>query len=140
MRSGQVDRGSFNSESVVNPSAKRGRSWGIIVNGESSAKWRAMVRERRASESEQESADTWSGLSPTRRHAKRVITGAVGTTIVIVGLVLLVLPGPALVVIPAGLAILATEFVWARRLLSRVRDKAGQAIGRGNHRVRNTTE
>jgi putative transmembrane protein PGPGW len=35
---------------------------------------------------------------------------------------MLVLPGPAVVVIPAGLAILATEFPWARRLLRQVRD------------------
>lgn len=35
----------------------------------------------------------------------------------VLGLALLVLPGPAFLVIPAGLAILATEFVWARRWL-----------------------
>jgi len=40
---------------------------------------------------------------------------------------MLVLPGPGLIVAPAGLAILATEFVWARRLLARVRDSASNA-------------
>jgi hypothetical protein len=45
----------------------------------------------------------------------------VGSTVVLIGLALIVLPGPAFVVIPAGLAILATEFVWARLLLDRVK-------------------
>lgn len=56
------------------------------------------------------------------RHAKRVVVAVIGGTVVLVGVVLLVTPGPAFVVIPLGLAILATEFVWARRLLRRVRD------------------
>ena len=38
-----------------------------------------------------------------------------GGAVLLVGMALLVLPGPAFVVIPAGLAILATEFEWARR-------------------------
>jgi len=45
-----------------------------------------------------------------------------------IGLLMLVLPGPAIVVIPVGLAILATELAWARRLLQRVRSRA-EAIG-----------
>jgi hypothetical protein len=45
----------------------------------------------------------------------------VGGTVVTLGLAMIVLPGPALVVIPLGLAILATQFLWARRLLRRVR-------------------
>ena len=40
-----------------------------------------------------------------------------------VGFALLVLPGPAFLVIPAGLAILATEFIWAERILTRFKDK-----------------
>ena len=47
----------------------------------------------------------------------------------LVGVVMIVTPGPAVVVIPAGLAILATEFVWARRLLHRVRDEARSLSG-----------
>jgi tellurite resistance protein TerC len=34
---------------------------------------------------------------------------------------MIVLPGPAVVVIPIGLAVLGTEFIWARRLLRRVK-------------------
>lgn len=55
------------------------------------------------------------------RHARRVIVAVVGVTVLLLGIALLVLPGPAVVVIPIGLAILAVEFAWARRLLRRVR-------------------
>ncbi len=41
---------------------------------------------------------------------------------------MIVLPGPALVMIPAGLAILAVEFTWARHWLRIVRDKAQKAL------------
>ena len=56
------------------------------------------------------------------RAAWRSIVLVVGGTVVAIGVAMIVLPGPAFVVIPAGLAILATEFVWARRLLVRVRE------------------
>jgi len=60
------------------------------------------------------------------RHARRVIVGVVGVSVVLFGVALIFLPGPAFVVIPAGLAILGTEFVWARRLLRSVRQRAQQ--------------
>ncbi len=44
----------------------------------------------------------------------RIVTG---TALVLLGMLLLVLPGPGIVTIAAGLAILATEFTWARTLL-----------------------
>jgi hypothetical protein len=44
-----------------------------------------------------------------------------GGSVVLLGIALLVLPGPAFLVIPLGLAILATEFLWARRWLKRAR-------------------
>jgi hypothetical protein len=43
----------------------------------------------------------------------------IGITVVLLGVALLVLPGPAFIVIPIGLAILATEFAWARRAVRR---------------------
>ena len=55
------------------------------------------------------------------KTARRVIVLVVGGTVLLIGLALTLLPGPAFVVIPAGLAILATEFVWARRVLERVK-------------------
>ena len=52
---------------------------------------------------------------------RRIAVGVVGFTVLLIGLALVVLPGPAVVVIPLGLAILATEFVWARSLLIKAR-------------------
>lgn len=57
------------------------------------------------------------------RKIKRIIIGIVGSTILLIGIFLLVLPGPAFLVIPLGLGILATEFVWARKLLKSVKEK-----------------
>ena len=50
------------------------------------------------------------------------VVAVVGGTILLGGAALLVLPGPAFVVIPIGLAILAIEFEWARRWLRRARE------------------
>lgn len=69
------------------------------------------------------------GFDMLLKNAKRMIVLVVGGTVVLAGIALLVLPGPAFIVIPAGLAILATEFVWAKRLLKKVRDSAGD-VGR----------
>ena len=55
------------------------------------------------------------------RRVWRLVVGVIGGTMLAVGIAMLVLPGPAFVLIPLGLAILATEFVWARRLLLRVK-------------------
>ena len=52
---------------------------------------------------------------------KRTVVAVIGFTILFVGIGMVVLPGPAVLVIPLGLAILATEFLWARRLLERAR-------------------
>ena len=52
---------------------------------------------------------------------KRIIVAVVGGTVLLLGLALVVLPGPAFLVIPLGLGILATEFVWARRWLDRAK-------------------
>ncbi|MFL6583595.1 MAG: PGPGW domain-containing protein [Chthoniobacterales bacterium] len=50
---------------------------------------------------------------------KKVVVAVIGTTVLLIGLVLIVLPGPAILVIPLGLAILASEFAWARRVVRR---------------------
>jgi uncharacterized protein (TIGR02611 family) len=62
------------------------------------------------------------------RIFRRIAVAFVGGTVLAVGVVMVVLPGPAVVVIPAGLAILATEFPWARRLLHRVKNTAGRFL------------
>ena len=55
------------------------------------------------------------------RQVRRIAVAFVGGTVLTVGVAMIALPGPAVLVIPAGLAILATEFSWARHLLHRVR-------------------
>lgn len=69
-------------------------------------------------------------LFATYRVAKRIAIGIVGGSVLIVGILMIVLPGPALVVIPVGLGILGLEFAWARSWLEKVRDKAA-AVARG---------
>lgn len=59
----------------------------------------------------------------TLAQAKRVVVIVIGFTILAAGIAMIVLPGPAIVVIPIGLAILATEFVWARNLLHKIKER-----------------
>ncbi len=56
------------------------------------------------------------------RQARRIAVLIIGSTVVLGGVVMIFLPGPGSLVIPAGLSILALEFVWARRWLRRVKD------------------
>jgi len=65
-----------------------------------------------------------SPLIVTIQQAKRLIVLVIGLTVLMLGVVMLLLPGPGIVTIVAGLAILATEFVWARKLLKRFKDGA----------------
>ncbi len=60
------------------------------------------------------------------KQARRVVVTVIGATVLIIGIVFIPLPGPGLVGIFAGVAILATEFIWAKRLLKRMNQKAGQ--------------
>jgi uncharacterized protein (TIGR02611 family) len=59
---------------------------------------------------------------------RRVIVTVIGATVLLIGIALLVLPGPAFIVIPIGLAILATEYAWARNWLRKVRQMANGVI------------
>jgi uncharacterized protein (TIGR02611 family) len=59
----------------------------------------------------------------TFAQAKRLIVIVIGFTILAAGVAMIVLPGPAVVVIPVGLTILATEFIWARKFLDRVKER-----------------
>ena len=62
-----------------------------------------------------------------RRSGKRIAVTIAGVAVILLGIVMLVLPGPGLLVIIAGLAILATEYVWAERLLRMAKERAIQA-------------
>jgi Putative transmembrane protein (PGPGW) len=66
----------------------------------------------------------------SRPRLRRFLTGTIGFSVVLIGLVMIVLPGPAIIIVPLGFAILASEFAWARRvwrrgtiLVSRIRGK-----------------
>lgn len=61
-------------------------------------------------------------LHLTYKAARRIVIGVVGATVLLIGVVMLVTPGPALIVIPVGLAILSIEFAWARAWLRRMRE------------------
>ena len=52
-----------------------------------------------------------------------MIVIVIGFTVLAAGLAMIVLPGPAVLVVPLGLAILATEFIWARKLLVTVKER-----------------
>ncbi|MEJ2618395.1 MAG: PGPGW domain-containing protein, partial [Ignavibacteriaceae bacterium] len=61
------------------------------------------------------------------RQIKKILIATIGFIVLITGIILIVTPGPASLVIPAGLAILATEFVWARNLLNKIKSKMGRS-------------
>ena len=58
------------------------------------------------------------------RPIRKLVVFVLGMSVLIVGIAMILLPGPATVVIPAGLAILATEFVWAQRWLVYLKRRA----------------
>ena len=60
----------------------------------------------------------------TIKQAKRLIKVVIGFTVLILGVIMLVTPGPGIVTIILGLAILGTEFVWAKRLMKRFEKEA----------------
>lgn len=70
-------------------------------------------------------------LDVTYRIARRIVIAVVGGTVVLIGAIMLVTPGPGLIVIPAGLAILAMEFAWARNWLDKLRRKISSKSAEG---------
>ena len=65
--------------------------------------------------------------------ARKVVIALIGGTVTLIGIAMIVLPGPAFVVLPAGLAILAIEFAWARRWLKKVKQMAQEAMDKLHH-------
>lgn len=79
----------------------------------------------------------------TYKLARRIAISVVGGSVLLVGIALTVLPGPAFVVIPLGLAILGLEFAWARHWLRKVREGAQSIMPKlrrgANQRASDTT-
>lgn len=67
----------------------------------------------------------------TYKAARRIVVGIVGATVLLIGIVMTVTPGPALIVIPIGLAILSIEFAWARAWLKRLRESISSRSSSG---------
>ncbi len=62
------------------------------------------------------------------RSTKRIVVLVIGVALVVLGIALIPLPGPfSIPLMVAGLAVLATEYVWAERMLDTVKDKAQKA-------------
>jgi Putative transmembrane protein (PGPGW) len=60
-------------------------------------------------------------MNHSMKSFKRIMIMVSGGTVLAIGVAMIVLPGPAFIIIPAGLAILAIEFAWARRWLRSAR-------------------
>ena len=58
------------------------------------------------------------------KHARRILLEGLGWLLVVLGLAALVLPGPGLLALFAGLALLATQYKWAERRLEPVQKAA----------------
>ncbi len=83
--------------------------------------------------------DRWSKLKHELQlhklppRVRRVLVAVIGSVVLLIGVAMLILPGPAIVMIPLGLAILASEFAWARRWWHASRDwlkRAGSRVCR----------
>ncbi len=69
-------------------------------------------------------------LFSTYKWIKRIAIAVVGFTVLLIGVAMIILPGPAFIVIPAGLGILAVEFAWAKRLLVEVKERGSGFLRR----------
>lgn len=70
------------------------------------------------------------------RSSRRIAVSVVGAALVVAGLAMLVLPGPGLLVVVAGFAVLGTEYAWAAAALDRTRRTAAGAARRFGRRPR----
>jgi uncharacterized protein (TIGR02611 family) len=59
----------------------------------------------------------------TLKMFKRIIVAVIGFTVLLVGIIMIFIPGPAIIMIPLGLSILATEFIWAKKILDKVKNR-----------------
>jgi uncharacterized protein (TIGR02611 family) len=65
-------------------------------------------------------------FQPTLDQVRRAFRIVFGFTLLLVGVIMLVTPGPGWVTIFLGLSLLAAEFVWARRLMNRIKHEGGR--------------
>lgn len=75
-----------------------------------------------------------------RRSVWRVLVAVVGGILVVAGLAMIVLPGPGIVVIALGLAVLATEFAWAALALEKGKQGAAKVVDTSRRAARRITK
>jgi len=80
----------------------------------------------------------WLRRTITYKWARRIVVAVIGGSVVLIGIAMIVLPGPAIVVIPLGLGILGLEFAFARVWLRKLRATATSVVNRV--RGRRTTD
>ena len=66
----------------------------------------------------------------TYAWARRIVVAVIGGSILAIGIAMIVLPGPAIVVIPIGLGVLGLEFAWARYWLRKLKTTAHDVVSR----------
>lgn len=78
----------------------------------------------------------WLRRTITYRWARRIVVAMIGGTILLIGIAMVVLPGPAIIVIPVGLGVLGLEFAFARHWLRKLRTTATDVVNRVRGRGR----
>lgn len=80
----------------------------------------------------------WLRRTITYKWARRIVVAVIGGSVLLIGVMMVVLPGPAILVVPLGLGILGLEFTWARFWLRKLRATATDVVNRV--RGRRTTD
>jgi hypothetical protein len=78
----------------------------------------------------------WLRRTITYQWARRIVVAVIGGSILLLGIAMVVLPGPAIIVIPVGLGVLGLEFAWARHWLRKLRTTASDVVDRVRGRPR----
>ena len=73
-------------------------------------------------------------MNKTYKALRKIIVGIVGAVVVVVGIILLAIPGPGLVTIALGLVILSTEFEWAERHLKNVKKRISSVYDKAKNK------
>ncbi len=72
----------------------------------------------------------WLRRTITYKWARRIVVAVIGGSVLLLGVAMVVLPGPAIIVIPVALGILGLEFAWARFWLRKLRATAINVVNR----------
>jgi len=72
----------------------------------------------------------WLRRQITYKWARRIVVAVIGGSVLLIGVAMVVLPGPAILVVPLGLGILGLEFAWARIWLRKLRATASNIVNR----------